>query len=68
MQNEIVRFEQSRNVRSHGMAETSWKRREFNENDRVRVLHEVEQGYVAQIEEARRMKLNLPVNRKRGCE
>src|ERR1700730_17169066 len=62
LQNENVRFEQSRNVRFHRWPRALWKRSELRlsqrERDRLRVLHEVKRKQITQIEAARRLKIS----------
>jgi hypothetical protein len=61
LQNENVRFEQSRNVRFHRWPramETERIALSQRERDRLRVLHEIRQKQITQSEAARRLKIS----------
>ncbi len=61
LQNENVLFVQSRNVRFHGWPRAPWKRSESllsqRERDRLKVLHELQQRHLTQVEAAARLKV-----------
>jgi hypothetical protein len=61
-QNENVRFEQSRNVRlPKGRGRPMEKERielSARERERLKVLHEVEQGHLRQVEAAQRLRIS----------